>query len=127
MALPGSIHDREYQKFTTDGAGDTAVRVVGSLSSSSGPEFTSFTKTALFNVTNVAQELTAVANQVGIRLVPVAAGNFAYGPDSTVTAATAENFTQNSPITLNTNASVWVIRSAASGVSNFIVYRFIKV
>lgn len=33
--MPGQRTDREYDKFTTDGSGNTAVRVVGSISTSS--------------------------------------------------------------------------------------------
>lgn len=31
MAIPGQRTDREYDKFTDDGSGNTAVRVVGNL------------------------------------------------------------------------------------------------
>lgn len=115
MPFSSARADREFDRFKNVG-GETAVRVA----IAEGISFSSWTRDVV-TVTNTPLLLAASPGQVFIRIVPLGAGTYAYGPDSGISAANAENFNQNSPIEIQTSANVYVVRSAGSG--SVVIYR----
>lgn len=126
MPFRESARDREFDKFIERPDGETAVRsfLVNTFDEpipvSGGNTITSWTREVV-SVTTTPLELTPIANQVFIRIVPLVEGNFYYGPDTGIGAGTAEVFSSAAPIEITISDSVFIVKDTGSG--NVVVYR----
>lgn len=105
------------------------VNVAGavSLTANFTDYITSFTFATVAVDGTTAVQLSPIANQVVIRIVPKFAGKVFYAPTNAVNATDYESFDKDQPISIQTNASVYIIRDTGAAAGNVAVYRGVRV
>lgn len=112
--------DSGYPLKTVENNDGTSTLLVQSASAAPGLVINSWTREVI-NVGTTPIALSPDVGQIYIRIVPLADGNFSYGPDAGITATNTETFTRYAPIEIQINNTVYVLKHAATG--DVVVYR----